>query len=82
MATMVTAALHRIQRRTRRRMATGDDGGNFSESDSGSREEVEMYEGTPEETDKGDVNNTGGLQLYKLTDADKTRFRNMVSRHT
>ena len=45
------------------------------------QEEEEIYEGPPEETDKGDVEITGGLQLYKLTDADKTRFTDMVSRH-
>ena len=59
----------------------GDDGSNYSESDSGSWEEEEMYEGTPEENDKGDVEITGGFQLYKLTKEEKTRFKDMVSRH-
>ena len=30
---------------------------------------------------KGDVKIAEGLQLYKLTDADKDRFTDMVSRH-
>ena len=59
----------------------GADGGSYSASDSGSQEEEEIYEGPPEETDKGDVEIIGGLQLYKLTDADKTRVTDMASRH-
>ena len=59
----------------------GDDGGSYSASDSGSLEEEKVYEWPPEETDKGDVNNNGGLQLYKLTDANKTRFTNTAIRH-
>ena len=59
----------------------GGDGDSYSKSPSGSLDVEEVYKGPPEETGKGDVEITGGLQLYKLTDTDKTRFTDMVSRH-
>ena len=63
----------------------GDDGDNgspsYSYSNSNSHDSEEVVEVVTENTDKGDVEITGGLQLYKLTDADKTRFTDMVSRH-
>ena len=58
----------------------------YSKSSAKSEEEQEVYNETTEKTGKGDVEITGGLQLYKLTDADKshkTRFKDicMVNRH-
>ena len=63
----------------------GDDGDNglpsYSYSNSKSNDSEEVVEVVTENTDKCNVEITGGLQLYKLTDADKTRFTDMVSRH-
>ena len=61
----------------------GDDGDSgspsYSNSKSGDSEDVvaeDVVDGI-----KGDVKIAGGLQLYELTDADKDRFTDMVSRH-
>ena len=53
----------------------------YSYSNSKSNDSEEVVEVVTENTDKGDVEITGGFQLYKLTDADKTRFTDMVSCH-
>ena len=58
-----------------------NDGESYSKSPSGSLAEEEVYDGPSKENDKGDVEITGGFQLYKLTKEDKTRFKDMVSRH-
>ena len=58
----------------------GADGDSYSAPHSGSEDEEEVVEEPPEETHKGAIEPLGGTTLYKLTDADKGRFKNMVTR--
>ena len=61
-----------------------DDGDSDSNSDSTQNhvpeDEEEVVEEPQEKTDKGAVELLGGVELYKLTDADKGRFKNEVTR--
>ena len=61
----------------------GDDknASSYSNSSAKSEDEEEVYNGTPEKTGQGDVKNTGGFEMYKLTQKDKTQFTNKVNRH-
>ena len=63
----------------------GDDGDSgspsYSYSNSKSADSEDMVAEHVVDGLKGDVKIAGGFQLYELTDADKDRFTDMVSRH-
>ena len=52
----------------------------YSHSSAESEDEEEVYKEPPKKPDHGDVKNTGGFEMYKLTDKD-TQFINKVNRH-
>ena len=53
----------------------------YSNSSAKSEDEEEVYNNTSKKTDEADADITGGLQLYQLTQKDKTQFTNKVNRH-
>ena len=55
------------------------DGTQYVVSEVSEDEEV-VYEEPAKETTKGPVEPAGGFEWYQLTDADKDRFQNMVTR--
>ena len=61
----------------------GDDktASSYSNMSAKSEDEEDVYNDTSKKTDKGNVEITGGLQLYQLTQKDKTQFTNKVYRH-
>ena len=60
----------------------GDSGSpSYSHSNSKSADSEDVVAEDVVDGLKGDVKIAGGLQLYKLTDADKDRFTDMVSCH-
>ena len=52
----------------------------YSHTPAESEDEEEVYKEPPKKPDHGDVKNTGGFEMYKLTDKD-TQFVNKVNRH-
>ena len=53
----------------------------YSKSSAKSQDEEEVYDGSSKKSGEADVETTGGFEMCKFTDADKTRFKDMVNRH-
>ena len=57
-----------------------NDGESYSKLPAGSGSEEEVYDGPSKKSGQGDVEITGGLEMYKLTDADTKRFKDIIGK--